>query len=166
MARTHKDRHKWKAKERKKTGQKNPRKIVLHRARFLERLEQKSLEVDRYKSIVFRTRLNFNTPDGLTEIFVDSELVGEAPFLVVEPADCEYVLAGYYPDFKPAKEEAILKEHVDKMKFFGEKCHLVSKVGEIGVCASAVKCKYRRWRNELGLPECRLSINKKSKTPA
>lgn len=41
MSRSHRDRHKWKAKERKRTHQADPPKIQLHRDRFLDRKRQK-----------------------------------------------------------------------------------------------------------------------------
>jgi hypothetical protein len=37
MSRTHKERHKWKRKERRRTGLDDPKKIKLHRERFLAR---------------------------------------------------------------------------------------------------------------------------------
>ena len=159
MARTHKDRHKWKRKERKKTGQSNPEKIKLHKKRFLKRLKQQTMiqsESDGYKSIVFQARLKFLVEEGTTELSVHGEKVADIPFLADDPTSCHYAVAAHKQDFNATHEANVLSKHVQRVKYSGQTCHLMVQDGEARTCSSIVTCPYRRWIAEQGKPECTL----------
>ena len=46
MSNSRKDNHKWKRKERKRTGKSDPKKIKLHRKRVIKRPKQTNRPVD------------------------------------------------------------------------------------------------------------------------
>ena len=156
MARTHKERHKWKNKERKKTGKSDPAKVALHRQRFLERLEQKALVQNGYSSMVFQARLRFNVEEGITQVFLKGEKIGELPYLVEDVSACHYLLATQRNDFNASLEAELLLEHVHKAKFLEQKCHCSKTFGGEQICCSVVACRYRHWNNEKQLPECHI----------
>lgn len=154
MARTHKDRHKWKNKERKRTGKADPKKIQLHRERFLTDLEQICVEQNGYRPIVFQARLRFLVEDGVTELWISKEKVGEIPFLVDDPNSCHYVVAQHKEDFNSKCETEVLLEHVQRVRFLDQPCHLLVQVEEKRTCSSIASCHYRLWDPEKGLPIC------------
>jgi len=157
MGKTHKDRHKWKRKERKKTGQSDPKKIKLHRKRFLGRLEQRTMiQSGGYKPIVFKARLKFLVEEGTTELSVHGEKVVDIPFLVDDPTSCHYAVAAHTRDFNATHEADTLSKHVQRMKYLGQPCHLMVQAGEAKVCSSIATCSYRHWIAEQGMPECTL----------
>ncbi len=156
MARTHKDRHHWKRKERKKTGLSDPAKIKLHRERFLEALERKAMIRSGYKVIVFQARLNFLVEEGTTELSLDGKKVDDIPFLPEDPASCHYVVAAHTENFNSTEEAATLSKHVQRMKYLGQPCHLMVQTKEAKICSSIATCPYRQWIAEKGRPECTL----------
>ncbi len=157
MAQTHKDRHKWKRKERKKTGQSDPGKIKLHRERFLDQLEQQTMiQSSGYKPIVFQARLKFMVEEGTTELSMHGEKVADIPFLVDDPISCHYAVAAHTQDFNANHEADVLSKHVQRVKYLGQPCHLMAQTGEARICSSIATCPYRRWIAEQGKPECML----------
>ncbi len=155
MARTHKERHAWKTKERKRTGQSNPDKIALHRKRFLEMLEQQSMVRNCYRPIVFQSRLTF-LEEGLTELSMYGNKIEDIPFLVDDPASCHYVVTAHIHNFNESYETDILSQHVQRVKYLGQDCHLMVQAGETRVCSSIIACRYRRWLEDSGRPGCTL----------
>jgi hypothetical protein len=156
MSHTHKDRHQWKRRERKKTGQSDPDKIKLHRDRFLERLEQQSMIENAYRPVVFQARLKFTPEEMTTELSIYGERVQEINFLVDEVESCHYAVAAHVPNFNHAYECDVLDMHVQRVRYLGQACHLMEKVGEARVCSSITACPYRQWKKECGMPECTL----------
>ncbi len=154
MSRTHKDRHKWKRKERKRTGKSDPAKIKLHRDRFLKRIEQRGLSESGYKPLAFRLRLEFRPADAETDVLFNEEVLETLPFLVEEVDSCHYIVYACSLEFDVEKEQAQLKKHVAKVKHIDKPCHLGRTGDDFVVCQSAVECRYRKWCTEKELPQC------------
>lgn len=157
MSRTHKDRHKWKNKERNRTNNGDPTKIKLHRERFLSRVEQMTMiQNGGYKPIIFRARLKVVVDEGTSELWLNDEKISDLPFIVDDPKSCHYVLAGQKPDFDPDIEQRALSEHVQRVKYLGQNCHLMRPDGETKMCYSIVDCPYRRWAANEAVAKCTL----------
>lgn len=162
MARTHKDRHSWKRSERKRTGSDDPKKIKLHRERFVAAIKRRAQTVSpphlpgQYKNLVFRTRLYFDQEDQQTSIIIGEQEI-EIPFLVENLEDCHYAIFEANPDFDPRREKEILHAHTSRAKFGKHPCHLEVLVEAVPLCSSVIPCKYRRWDVEKGEALCSLS---------
>jgi len=154
MSRTHKDRHRWKRKERNRTGKSDPAKIKLHRERFLERIEQRGLLESGYKPLAFRLRLEFHPADAETDVLFNEEVLEVLPFLVEAVDLCHYVISARNKEFDAGKEKEHLAKHVAKVKHINKPCHLEQLEEGFVVCKSAVECRYRKWQAEKGLPCC------------
>ena len=161
MARSRKDRHQWKRKERTRTGKKDPAKVRLHRTRFLDFLKKQEAlvlshnQTGRYIPAVFHTRLRFDAEAQETEIIIGEQTI-TIPFLVEDPRDCHNDIMRIKADFDPHKEEVVLRQHADRMRFTGHVCHLEVLMDETRLCSSAIPCKYRRWNAEAGQAVCAL----------
>lgn len=154
MSRSHKDRHQWKRKERKRTGKRDPQKIKLHRERFLQRIKERSLRELGYGVVVFRSNLSFDAQTVETIVKIGEETIGTLPYLVENVADCHFLLAQHEPKFDAEQEKRYLKRHVAKAKRLSLPCHLEMGVGEFRQCSSVIECPYRKWNTEKGTPEC------------
>jgi len=156
MSRSHKERHRWKSKERKRTGERDPEKIALHRERFIKRQEQKAAAKYGYDAAVYRARLVYFSDEVRTELHIDGEKAADLPFLADDPESCHYAVAEHWREFDPVREAEILRKHVQKMKFTGGRCHLAEERDEALTCSSIMRCAYRRWIAEKGMPACAL----------
>lgn len=171
MARSHKERHQWKDKERQREGEDDPAKIQLHRERFLARLEARKEIVEagpKEPSGLVGMHLRLLTiPDPVepkTLIFRDGKEIGSADHWAVDPSDVEYVIAGAdgIKNLDAEAERQRLQAHVEMVQERGIKCHLevmqpVSEAPESGslrLCESCFPCSFRTWSEELSLPVC------------
>lgn len=156
MSHSHKERHRWKAKERKRTNESDPVKIALHRERFLKRLEQKSIVLNGYQPIVFQSRLLFKLDEGTTTIYINNQPINELTFIVNDPESCHFVITQYKSDFNASQESQKLTEHINRVKHLGQDCHLAlpDPQGQ-AICSSIIACKYRKISDQ-GLPMCNL----------
>ncbi len=157
MARTHKDRHNFKRKERRRTGKSDPRKIKLHRKRVVRRIKQQQRIQNNYSSIVFEARLKFFVEDSLTEVWVEEQKVDDIHFLVNEPEDCHYVVMAFKQDFNLTLETNLLEKHVRRVKFHNQPCRLMVRYRGSKICSSIIGCPHRVWNWDDGEgPECTL----------
>lgn len=154
MSRSHKDRHKWKRKERKRTGKSDPAKIQLHRERFLDRIRERSLGELGYAAILFHASLHFDPEQYETAIHIKGQIAGTLPYLVENPADCRFLIAQHEPSFNARGERRYLQRHVRKMKLENHPCHFEVRGEQFTQCSCAIECPLRQWRTEHGLPEC------------
>jgi hypothetical protein len=154
MSRTRKEQWQWKKKERRRTGQRDPQKIRLHRERFLQRVAARSLVELGYRVAVFRSRLVFDHEAFETKVEFNQAIIGTLPYLAEDPTDSHFLLAQQVPEFNRQHEERYLQRHVSSIKRRALPCHLEESGEEIVRCASAVACQYRRWNEEKNLPEC------------
>jgi hypothetical protein len=161
MARSHKERHQWKDKERERTGKEDPTKIRVHRERFLAALKQCTEPVQlfdpsqRYQAALFRARLRLDPEEGQSQILFQQEEI-DIPFLVENLEDCHYALAEAKTDFDPETEKARLDQHVSKALSQGFPCHLEVVIEEDRFCSSIVPCQFRQFDSEKGQALCTL----------
>lgn len=160
MARSHKDRHAWKDKERRRTGEDDPTKIRLHRERFLAALKGKTEPVQafdptRYRAVVFRARLRLDPEEQQSVILIDGQEI-VVPFLVENPEDCHYALLEVKTDFDLQDEQEILDRHTAKAVANKFRCHLEVIIEEDRFCSSVVPCRYRQFNAETGQAVCSL----------
>lgn len=156
MSRTHKQRHKWKGKERKRTVSSDPAKIVLHRERFVERLEQKRTVQIAYRSLIFQVKLDFNPDENTTSIFYRGGVIATLPFLVERLEDCHYAIYQMFNEWNMDHEVNVLRQHVQRAKYLGSKCRLAKVCNQEKICTSSVSCPYRRWSSHNGQALCSL----------
>ena len=161
MARSHKERHQYKRKERKRTRQSDPKKIKLHRERFLAAMRQRermALAPDlpgHYRALVLHAHLCFDPEDHESSIMIGERKI-EVPFLVENSEDCHYAISEIKNDFDSRKEKEVLDEHVNKAKFNNFSCRLEVVVDDVRFCSSIISCKYRRWDAQQGQALCAL----------
>lgn len=160
MARSHKERHQWKDKERRRTGESDPQKIKLHRERFVANMESRETLLageNRQPAFVFRLRLIPLPEEMVTKIYRFQEgEVAEVPFLVENPEDCHYAIIEKLPTFVPLKEKTRLEEHVAKARVDGRQCHLEVVEKEKRLCRSVINCPYRKWQADTSVALCTL----------
>ena len=73
------------------------------------------------------------------------EKVADIPFLVNDPISCHYAVAAHKEDFNPTYETDALSQHVNRVKFLGQPCHLMMQAGDAKVCSSiSISCSFCR----------------------
>jgi hypothetical protein len=154
MSRSHHDRHKWKRKERNRTGKGDPEKIKLHRERFLERLAARHKTRDGYERLVFRARVLYDPDEYTTTVFLGPDELGHVEYLVEDLESLHHFLSADQ-SIDVGKEEAALNGHALHVRASGAVCHLeVIQDDGFRQCEAAFSCKFRRWNAERSLPEC------------
>ena len=151
MSRSHKERHAWKRKERRRTGKADPAKIKKHRKRHLAKIAPRDYSLGQYQPVIFSAKLVFNPAEMTTEIWVDGELLETVTFPLEDPGFCHHKIA-QIRHFDPDKEQEALRAHTAKAKALKEPCRLNLD----GTCACILSCKFRKWQPDLGLPLCDL----------
>ena len=165
MSRSHKERHGWKEKERKRSGESDPPKIKLHRERFLARLQQSqkvvSLETRQGGRVVFSLRLLSVPDEFVTIVFRDGEELTRIEHIAVEPVDIEYALKEVLPGLDVEAETTRLADHVTMIGERGIPCHLEVSMplgDESGdstrLCSSCFACTFRQWDEKGNAPLC------------
>jgi len=156
VARTRKERLKWKRKERRRTGQPDPAKIRLHRERFLARLKARSHQELGYVALTFRARLRYDPEHDETVVVLDDRELARVPYLLVDPEGSHHLFRREEPDFEPAAERSYLRRHVRRARRGGSACHLQRQEEATVVCECILTCPWRAWDHEAGRPGCGL----------
>ncbi len=154
MARTRKERHKWKRKERQRAGKGDPAKIKLHRERFLSRLRAGNFKVGNYQAIVLHCRLEVDEEFQETVLVLDGEEIESLPFVVTDVSSIRHHLTTAYPEFNPNQEAQALSAHVAKVKATKKVCQLEKIEDEIRVCKSVIDCQYRKITENQSVAVC------------
>jgi len=145
MSHSHKDRHQWKKKERRRTGLRDPKKIQLHRERFLQRVKEHSLRLYGYSALVFQARISLDPDTYETMVRIDGETLGTLPYLLEDVTSCHFLLAQHEPRFDVGQEAEYLKRHASTMRRLGLPCHLEVRTDTGRQCSSVIPCRFRKW---------------------
>ncbi|MFA6042855.1 MAG: hypothetical protein WCV85_06080 [Patescibacteria group bacterium] len=156
MSRSKSTRRAWKRKERKRSGEPDPKKIQLHRQRVLDHIARRKKTTGGYKFLVLHCRLRFQPDSGETTFHVMDEEVHVFPFFVTQLIDCHSYVLSCIPEFNQTAEAEHLGEHVAKVRALHQSCKLMEREGDQKVCSAILDCPYRKWSEQHALPLCTL----------